>query len=153
VDPLLRFVRGGPLRVSGEVPVVRLRKIDQGSDAKPLWRASLPLSLAEPLRLCRCGATTTPPVCDHPEDGVCFVEPQEPSEPLPVAWTIDGLEGPALALKPNGPIRMQGGIRMTGPDEIEHRSVDRCSICRCGNSAALPFCDGTHKIVGYRERG
>jgi CDGSH-type Zn-finger protein len=92
-------------------------------------------------------------VCDRAHDGECFEEPGTAHEPLPVTWTIDGLDGPALALKPNGPIRMQGGVPMRGPGEIEHRSVDRCSICRCGNSGAMPFCDGTHKVVGYRESG
>jgi CDGSH-type Zn-finger protein len=36
------------------------------------------------------------------------------------------------------------------------RTIDRCTkaaLCRCGQSANKPYCDGTHKSVGFRAPG
>ena len=57
---------------------------------------------------------------------------------------------PGLALKPNGPVRVSGGvpIEAEGADPF---TEDRISLCRCGASRSQPVCDGSHKIVGYRE--
>jgi len=30
---------------------------------------------------------------------------------------------------------------------------DPIALCRCGRSARKPFCDGTHKLVGFRAPG
>ena len=52
---------------------------------------------------------------------------------------------------PNGPLLVRGAIRLTTPggDEItpSRRTV---ALCRCGVSSIKPFCDGTHKLVGFR---
>jgi CDGSH-type Zn-finger protein len=29
---------------------------------------------------------------------------------------------------------------------------DPIALCRCGKSKRKPFCDGTHKLVGFRTR-
>ena len=50
----------------------------------------------------------------------------------------------------DGPLLVRGPIRMVDQDgeEIE---VDRetIALCRCGKSRIRPFCDGTHKVVGF----
>jgi CDGSH-type Zn-finger protein len=52
---------------------------------------------------------------------------------------------------PDGPILVRGHFTIagaTGP------SVDRgrrtVALCRCGLSQRKPFCDGTHRITGFR---
>jgi len=30
---------------------------------------------------------------------------------------------------------------------------DTIALCRCGRSQSRPFCDGTHKLVGFRAEG
>ena len=52
---------------------------------------------------------------------------------------------------PNGPFLVRGPISLTNPDG-EEISRDRRTIalCRCGKSVIKPFCDGTHKIIGFR---
>ena len=37
--------------------------------------------------------------------------------------------------------------RMARPWEVRNR----VTLCRCGHSRNKPFCDGTHKVVGFRD--
>jgi CDGSH-type Zn-finger protein len=30
---------------------------------------------------------------------------------------------------------------------------DPVALCRCGKSRLRPFCDGTHKLIGFRAAG
>ena len=53
---------------------------------------------------------------------------------------------------PNGPLLVRGELELTTPDgtpiEQKRRTI---ALCRCGVSAIKPFCDGTHKLVGFRS--
>lgn len=50
-----------------------------------------------------------------------------------------------------------GSLRVTGPVELvdaegnvfEHKET--FSLCRCGASNNKPFCDGTHKAIGFES--
>jgi CDGSH-type Zn-finger protein len=55
---------------------------------------------------------------------------------------------------PNGPYLLRGDFQLTGPDgeEIEPRRKT-VALCRCGASRRKPFCDGTHKLIGFRAPG
>jgi len=52
---------------------------------------------------------------------------------------------------PDGPLIVRGPVRLTTsrgePIDPGRRTV---ALCRCGVSALKPFCDGTHKLVGFR---
>lgn len=56
-----------------------------------------------------------------------------------------------ITVRLNGPYRVQGpiiledveGNRFELPGEI-------FALCRCGNSKNKPFCDGTHREVGFQ---
>jgi CDGSH-type Zn-finger protein len=51
----------------------------------------------------------------------------------------------------NGPYLVRGPFTMVDQDgnEIEvKRPV--VALCRCGRSQIRPFCDGTHKAIGFR---
>jgi CDGSH-type Zn-finger protein len=51
---------------------------------------------------------------------------------------------------PNGPLLVRGAVRLTGPDgEPIPRTRATVALCRCGKSARAPFCDGTHKAIGF----
>ena len=51
---------------------------------------------------------------------------------------------------PDGPLLVRGDIDLTLPngDPIE-RKRSTIALCRCGVSAIKPFCDGTHKAIGF----
>ena len=56
-----------------------------------------------------------------------------------------------ITTRPNGPYLITGPIRIVDPDGKEFR-VERetVALCRCGQSANKPFCDGTHGKVGFQ---
>jgi CDGSH-type Zn-finger protein len=51
----------------------------------------------------------------------------------------------------NGPYLLRGPFVMVDQDgreiEVNRRVV---ALCRCGRSQSRPFCDGTHKAIGFR---
>jgi CDGSH-type Zn-finger protein len=51
----------------------------------------------------------------------------------------------------DGPLLVRGPIRLVDQDGGEI-VVDRetVALCRCGRSQLRPFCDGTHKVTGFR---
>lgn len=55
-----------------------------------------------------------------------------------------------MALKTNGPARVFGEVRIEREDGSLVDVGERVSLCRCGHSNVMPFCDGTHKLVGFR---
>src|SRR5437763_13539475 len=59
--------------------------------------------------------------------------------------------------KPNGPLVVQGPVKIVTPDGRElavpprkdGRPAEVVVLCRCGGSANKPYCDGTHKRNGF----
>jgi len=145
--PVATVVRGGPLVVRGAVHVARLERSGER------WTLSPDIDAGEHLALCRCGGSSSLPLCDREPPYGCFVEAESSCRPVkPFAWELPDGSMPAMALKPNGPIRVAGGVAVRDGDT--GRVVDpgeRVSLCRCGASRSQPLCDGSHKVVGYRE--
>jgi CDGSH-type Zn-finger protein len=52
---------------------------------------------------------------------------------------------------PNGPYLVRGDFELTDregrPIEVKRATI---ALCRCGRSRTRPFCDGTHKLTGFR---
>jgi CDGSH-type Zn-finger protein len=50
----------------------------------------------------------------------------------------------------DGPYLIRGAFELTDQDgnviETGRRTI---ALCRCGRSQTRPFCDGTHKLVGF----
>lgn len=52
---------------------------------------------------------------------------------------------------PNGPLMVYGNIRVKdsrGNETVKHKVT---ALCRCGGSANKPYCDGTHKKIGFTD--
>lgn len=60
---------------------------------------------------------------------------------------------PHFELRENGPLVVKGLDRLVDADgnDIEVKPV--MALCRCGNSKSKPFCDGSHKTVGFKSTG
>ncbi len=53
-----------------------------------------------------------------------------------------------LHVCPNGPLLIRGAVGVRAPDGTVHRTERPVSaVCRCGKSASLPWCDGTHQSL------
>jgi CDGSH-type Zn-finger protein len=54
----------------------------------------------------------------------------------------------------DGPYIVRGNFRITDQDgnpiEPGRKTI---ALCRCGKSQIRPFCDGTHKLIGFQAPG
>lgn len=52
---------------------------------------------------------------------------------------------------PDGPLLVRGDVEIldaSGEPVPQRRRT--MALCRCGASAIKPFCDGSHKLIGFR---
>ena len=55
---------------------------------------------------------------------------------------------------PDGPYLLRGPFVLTDCEGNEIETARRTvALCRCGRSQIRPFCDGTHKLIGFRAPG
>jgi uncharacterized Fe-S cluster protein YjdI len=69
------------------------------------------------------------------------VPPEMPDEPTTVE------------VRPNGPLYLRGRLRLQGPGGQTAHEEYRVALCRCGASQNKPYCDNSHRLVGFRDRG
>ena len=54
----------------------------------------------------------------------------------------------------NGPYLVRGEFQLIDQDGDEVGLTRRTiALCRCGKSRTRPFCDGTHKVIGFQAEG
>lgn len=53
--------------------------------------------------------------------------------------------------KVSGPIWVKGGVPVESSDGTQYELRNRQTLCRCGKSENKPFCDGTHREVGFND--
>jgi CDGSH-type Zn-finger protein len=56
-----------------------------------------------------------------------------------------------IAVIPDGPLWVSGGIPVERRDGQPLETRNRMTLCRCGASSNKPFCDGTHKEIGFTD--
>ena len=98
--------------------------------------------------LCRCGASKNKPFCDNAHREAGFKAKGGVEQPQELEFVdIDGqLE---IMLRTNGPLRLEGGFEIRdGRGEVVFRG-EKTALCRCGRSGNKPFCDGTHRQIGF----
>ena len=63
---------------------------------------------------------------------------------------MTGTRPTTIVACPDGPILVRGDAQIV--DEAGHpveRRRATVALCRCGASAIKPYCDGTHKAIGF----
>lgn len=50
---------------------------------------------------------------------------------------------------PNGPLMIHGHLRIKTADGKEVIKENKTAFCRCGASANKPYCDGSHRRIGF----
>jgi CDGSH iron-sulfur domain-containing protein 3 len=59
-----------------------------------------------------------------------------------------------IRLRPNGPLVIEGPFTLADSQgNLFSLVTDKpvIALCRCGQSAIKPFCDGTHKTCGFES--
>lgn len=49
----------------------------------------------------------------------------------------------------DGPLLVYGNLTIKKPDGTEKKESKVTAFCRCGGSGNKPYCDGTHKKIGF----
>lgn len=55
----------------------------------------------------------------------------------------------SVAVVPDGPLWVNGGIPVQSADGSSIETRNRVTLCRCGQSAQKPLCDGSHTDAGF----
>jgi len=99
--------------------------------------------------LCRCGLSRNKPFCDNSHIAGGFVATGEPMS-RESELKITELTG-KVTVKPvvNGPLMMTGRLEVESGTGRNVDRVEKAWFCRCGQSSKKPYCDGTHKAVGF----
>ena len=146
-DTQILVRHNGPYRVQGPIKLVD----DGGTEFEQ------PGVIA----LCRCGYSESKPFCDGRHKDCGF---QAGTRANPVQHATDAPASASqlrnahsardvtILVRANGPYRVYGPAKLVDVDgnEFEIPPGEWFTLCRCGHSATKPFCDSTHKAVGFQ---
>lgn len=98
---------------------------------------------------CRCGASDNKPACDNTHKETHFKADASADRSKMPEVDEENHDRLLIKLMKNGPAILEGSYTMESPDFGEHTSDKGVALCRCGGSSTKPFCDGTHKEIGF----
>ena len=58
-----------------------------------------------------------------------------------------------IRITARGQIEVRGAVSVLDHERTAVRSDVRLTLCRCGQSGNKPFCDGSHRAVGFADPG
>ena len=98
--------------------------------------------------LCRCGLSKNKPYCDGSHAGA-FAASGEPATRSSALAIVDLIGPVEITPFPNGPLGVKGALEISSGTGRAVNRVTQTTLCRCGHSADKPYCDGSHKKVGF----
>ncbi|WP_372638064.1 CDGSH iron-sulfur domain-containing protein [Fodinibius sp.] len=104
------------------------------------------------LALCRCGESRNKPLCDNSHRDIGFEAPASFDKNKLRPSDTPGEEDQSklvVKLMKNGPALIEGTYRVYSMAAQPVAGTRNIALCRCGSSSGKPFCDGTHKEVGF----
>jgi CDGSH-type Zn-finger protein/uncharacterized Fe-S cluster protein YjdI len=130
----LRVVPNGPIYASGDLVLLDAARRELSRECRAAF--------------CRCGDSRNMPFCDgrHVEAGfedsgkLGVPKLRTPGETDPTELTV--------RLRTDGPLVFEGRFRIEGADGAAVEGAAG-ALCRCGASKNKPFCDGTHREIGF----
>ena len=134
-DNTIQVSYNGPLFVRGDLDIAEAPQDVPGLQ----FRAAL----------CRCGKSKNKPFCDNSHEAADFKDYGA------VGDTGSDLDesGGALSIQPikDGPLMVKGNVTIVSSSGRLSWNGKQVALCRCGESANKPFCDGQHKKVGFKS--
>jgi CDGSH-type Zn-finger protein/uncharacterized Fe-S cluster protein YjdI len=131
----IQVTYNGPLYVCGSLAI----------DGAPKDAPGLAFRAA----LCRCGASKNKPFCDNIHEAAGFKDYGAVGDAGPGLDERDG----KLQITPlqDGPLIVKGNVTISSGSGRAAWHGKQIALCRCGASKNKPFCDGTHKEVGFKS--
>jgi CDGSH-type Zn-finger protein/ferredoxin len=99
--------------------------------------------------LCRCGASKNKPFCDGSHTAAGFSATGETPTKESTTLAVRGGELTITPL-PDGPLLVEGSLEIVSGTGRTTDRVQKTALCRCGQSSSKPYCDGTHRTVGFK---
>lgn len=108
--------------------------------------------------LCACGASNDKPYCDCSHVRTEFATT---ASRRTAATSTDAFGDPAapvddpthcalnIRTRKDGPLKVTGPVEVLAPDGALLLRGEEAALCRCGHSTTKPFCDGTHRTIGF----
>jgi len=126
----------GPLFISGDLQLESL-----GDDM---------LESQYRVALCRCGQSSNKPFCDNSHIKTGFTDFGAVGE----QGTDTAAKGGKLNIRPrqDGPLKITGNMRIIASSGRVAWQGDETALCRCGASEKKPFCDGSHRKIGFSSQ-
>lgn len=98
--------------------------------------------------LCRCGKSKNKPYCDHSHVEAGFAATGEPEGKTSEVPAVRN--GPLkITAQKNGSLMVEGALEICSASGRTLSRESKTWLCRCGASSEKPFCDGTHKKIGF----
>ncbi len=99
--------------------------------------------------LCRCGASKNKPFCDNNHETVRFQDYGAVGE----TGSELSVSGGKLSISavPDGPLIITGNVTIIAGSGRKAWQGNDVALCRCGASRNKPFCDGSHKTIGFKS--
>ncbi len=105
--------------------------VEKGNDENSVATAIEECNLCPGDRLRAWDKETGKPIEVHLEPSLGLIE----DEPLSVS----------------GPLWVKGGIPMDSDSGIQFELRNKMTLCRCGQSSNMPYCDGSHVSIKFRD--
>lgn len=124
----------GPLCLTGRI------KVEAGGEI---------VAETDDVALCRCGHSGNKPFCDGSHRKAGFDDPGV----IMGGRLVGGGEAAAgdevtIVCATDGPLLVRGPLRVVAADGGVSEGT-KGALCRCGASSTKPFCDGSHRDVGF----
>jgi CDGSH-type Zn-finger protein/uncharacterized Fe-S cluster protein YjdI len=139
-ENVMRLSPDGPLYLRGQIEIDK----EEGGMLVSDTRAAL----------CRCGSSENKPFCDGAHSKISFSDAGVPGPSADGGEAAGaGVDGDVLKISPrlHGPLHLQGKVTIEDARGAVIFRGNDAWLCRCGGSKNKPFCDGTHKAIGFRS--
>ncbi len=138
---IVRVPPAGPLCLTGRI------KVEVGGEV---------VADTDDVALCRCGRSGDKPFCDgshrrvgFDDEGVIRGGRLVPGRGGGGVGGGEAGEGEVVIVcATDGPLLVRGPLTVVASDGESSRGV-KGALCRCGASSTKPFCDGSHRGVGF----
>ncbi len=83
--------------------------------------------------------------------GRLAASPRDAQKQLDELWQLQAALPPELRIARNGPYLVTSVPRLTDHLGAATRPAPQLALCRCGQSALKPLCDGSHARIGFTD--